>query len=129
MWDTAKSTQGGPLECPSGCPVFRRLTSVARWDATTTHSGGESAPVARDLAERPAPGEEGIARRDHAQRVALGVDQHDVTLLRALTDVQVITSEPYDAPHDRPLLHRVGAGEMEVQPVGVVGVVDHRCQT
>lgn len=46
-----------------------------------------------------------------------------------MTDVQVITSEPYDAPHDRPLLDRVGAGEMEVRPVGVVGVVDHRCQT
>src|SRR3954449_5976340 len=61
------------------------------WSQT---SGQPSAPLPEEsdvpsafagyLAEEAAPGEVGVARLDHAVRVALGIGQDDVALLKAL---------------------------------------------
>src|SRR3954469_22754900 len=45
--------------------------------------------VARDRSETSAAGEERVARLDNAELVALGVGEHDMRLVRPLTDVDV----------------------------------------
>src|SRR5450631_590168 len=45
--------------------------------------------VARKRSDESAVGEEVVVRPDDAELVAFGVGEHDMTLLRALTDVDV----------------------------------------
>src|SRR5438477_1651286 len=59
--------------------------------------------VTRDRSETSAACEEGVVRLDDAELVAFGVGEHDVTLVRALTDVDVAGAE-LDQPRDRFLL-------------------------
>src|SRR5918998_4969887 len=59
--------------------------------------------VARERSDEPAVGEEAVARLDDAELVALGVGQHHMAFLRALTDVDVPGAES-ERPRHRLLL-------------------------
>jgi hypothetical protein len=73
--------------------------------------------VAGQRPDEPAVRQERVARLDHAELVALGVGEHHVALLRALTDVDVPGAER-EGPRDRALLVvERGAREVEVHPV------------
>ena len=73
--------------------------------------------VARERSDEAAVGEEPVAGSDDAELVALGVAEHHVVLLRALTDVDVPAAQP-ERPLHRPLLVlQRRAGQVEVPPV------------
>src|SRR5215212_6190763 len=59
--------------------------------------------VARERSDESAVGEEVVARLDDAELIALGVGQHHMALLRALTDVDVPGAE-FERPRHRLLL-------------------------
>src|SRR5690348_14729443 len=59
--------------------------------------------VARKRADEPAAGEEAVARLDDTELVAFGVCEHDMTLFRALANVDVPGAEP-ERPRHRLLL-------------------------
>ena len=73
--------------------------------------------VARKRSDESAVGEEVVARLDDAELVAFGVGEHDMTLLRALTDVDVPGAES-ERPRHRLLLVIEGrARQIEVHLV------------
>lgn len=49
--------------------------------------------VARDLTEKTASGQKGVARLDHTELVPFGIGQDDVTFLRALPDIEMGPAE------------------------------------
>ena len=70
--------------------------------------------VARQLGEEPAAGQLLVARLDDAELVAFGVREHDMTLLRALADVDVPGAEAERPCHRLLLVLQGRAGQMEV---------------
>src|SRR5215468_6391415 len=73
--------------------------------------------VARNLGQESAAGQELVARLYDAELIAFGVCQHDVTLLRALADIDVAAAE-LQRPRHRLLLVLEGcARQMEVNLV------------
>ena len=59
--------------------------------------------VARELTEKAATVQERVAGLDHAELVAFGIGQHDVSLFRELADVEVACAE-FERRRDRVLL-------------------------
>src|SRR3954467_10899515 len=73
--------------------------------------------VTRKRSDGPAVGEEGVVRLDDAELVAFGVCEHNMTLLRALTNVDVPGAE-LERPRHRLLLVLEGrARQIEVHLV------------
>ena len=79
-----------------------------------------TAPVARQLAERPAAGEVAVARLDDAEGGAGHVGEHDVLLLGQLPDVDVTRAEGQRPRHRHLLVTVAVAGDVQVHP-GAVG--------
>src|SRR5687768_12291779 len=73
--------------------------------------------VARKRADESALGKEGVPWLDDAELVALGVGENDVSLLRALTDIDVPGAEFQRPRHRLPLVLRRRARQVEVHPV------------
>ena len=79
--------------------------------------------VAGELAEAAAAGQEGVAGLDHAELVALGIGQHDVSLFRELSDVEMAGAELERRRDGVLLVAGAGAGQVEVdKPQAELGV-------
>ena len=73
--------------------------------------------VARERSDKSAVSKELVVRFDDAELIALGVGEHHMALLRALTDVDVASAE-FERPGHRLLLVLQGrARQVEVHPV------------
>ena len=129
-----RRARGGPPQVIFGPPCGDRIAVSSSWSQT---NGQPSAslqkyptslrPVARDRADEPAVGEEAVARLDDAELVALGVGEHDVPLLGALTDVDVPGAELERPRHRLLLVLEGGARQVEVDLVraGLRGAAGH----
>ena len=90
-----------------------------------------SAAVTGNLAEEAAPGQEPVARLDHAEGVALRIGEHDVAFVWQLPDIEMVRPE-LESRRDRLLLTGgSGAGEVEMDAVrpDLVGLARGEQQT
>jgi hypothetical protein len=76
-------------------------------------------PVTGDRSETPAARQEVVGRPDDAELIALGVSEHDVFFLRALTDVDVSATQRDQSLDRFRLVVERGGRQVEVESVRV----------